>query len=118
MNDKNLKPFSERTEKEQREIRTKGGVASGEARREKRDLRKALEILLEKTYLDKNGVEITGTQAITTKLFEQAMKGNVKAFKTIRETVGQDPVQKIEIAQVDQSIVDEVEEMVFNDDES
>jgi hypothetical protein len=62
---------------------SKGGKRSGEVRRQKRDLRQALEMLLEKSFSDKNGKEITGTEAITAKLFEQAMKGNVKAFETI-----------------------------------
>ena len=96
MNEQNLKSFSERTEKEQREIQQKGGIASGEARRRKRDLRLALEMLLEKEYTDKKGNVATGAEAISTKLFEQAMKGNVRAFETIRSTVGQDPVQKVE----------------------
>lgn len=100
---------------------SKGGKASAEARRNKRDLRNALEILLESnvTVVDKATKEkiiMTGTQAITSKLFEQAMKGNVKAFKTIRETVGQDPVQKIEVARTDPEIVAEVEQMIYGDE--
>lgn len=101
MNEQNLKSFSERTEKEQREIQQKGGIASGEARRRKRDLRLALELLLEKEYTDKKGNVATGAEAITAKLFEQAMKGNVKAFETIRSTVGQDPVQKVEVSAIE-----------------
>lgn len=102
---------------------SKGGKASGEARRRKRDLRKALESLLEGdvSVVDKSSGEVrvvSGTEAITTKLFEQAMKGNVKAFKTIRETVGQDPVQKIEVAQADPEVIREVEDMVYGKDES
>ena len=102
---------------------SKGGKASAEARRKKRDLRLALETLLEGSVkvVDKStGAErlVTGTEAITTKLFEQAMKGNVKAFKTIRETVGQDPVQKIEVAQTDPAVVKEVEDRVYGKDES
>lgn len=80
---------------------SKGGKKSAEARRAKRDLRKALEMLLEKNFKDKNGNEVTGTEAITAKLFEQAMKGNVKAFETLRDTVGQKPVEKIEQLQTD-----------------
>lgn len=80
---------------------SKGGKRSAEARRAKRDLRIALEILLEKTYVDKSGNEITGTTAVASKLFEQAMKGNVKAFETLRDTVGQKPVEKIEQLQTD-----------------
>jgi len=94
---------------------SKGGKASAEARRRKRDLRLALEMLLEKDFKDKSGNDITGTEAITAKLFEQAMKGNVKAFETIRATVGQDPVQKVMIAEVDQDVIDEVEKAVLED---
>ena len=42
-----------------------------------------------------------GAEAISAKLFEQALKGNVKAFETIRSTVGQDPVQKVEQVNID-----------------
>lgn len=99
------------------EEHSKGGKASGEARRRKRDLRLALEMLLEKDFKDKVGNTISGTEAITAKLFEQAMKGNVKAFETIRATVGQDPVQKVEVSKIEkEQSIQELEE-IFNDDE-
>ncbi len=104
-----------RTSEEAREKGRKGGIASGKARAEKRDLRKALEMLLEREFKDKNGTTITGTEAISAKLFEQAMKGNIKAFETIRTTVGQDPVQKVMIAEVDEDVINEVERAVLND---
>lgn len=108
-NEENLRPMSERTKEEQREIARQGGKASGEARRKKRDLRLALEMLLEKDYTDKKGNIATGAEAISTKLFEQAMKGNVKAFETIRSTVGQDPVQKVEQVNIDAEYEQSVE---------
>ena len=116
MNEQNLKSFSERTEKEQREIARKGGKASAEARRKKRDLRLALEMLLEKGFKGKDGKELTGAEVITAKLFEQATKGNVKAFETIRSTVGQDPVQKVMVAEVEQSVIEEVEKIVLENE--
>lgn len=111
----NLIPQSARTKDEQKEIARKGGQASGASRRRKKDLKMALQILLDKKYTDKNGRKITGTEAITAKLFEQAMKGNIKAFETIRATVGQDPVQKIMVAEVDQDIIDEIEKAVMEE---
>lgn len=116
-NEQNLegKGFDSRTTEEQREIARQGGIASGKARAEKRDLRKALEMLLEKEWKDKRGNSLTGTEAISAKLFEQAMNGNIKAFETIRSTVGQDPVQKVMIAEVDQDVIDEVERAVLNE---
>ena len=46
MNEKNLIPFDERTEIEQREIARQGGIASGQARREKKMVRDILSELL------------------------------------------------------------------------
>lgn len=115
MNEQNLKPI--RNESEARAMGKKGGVASGKARRRKKDLRQALEELLDRKYTDKNGNKLTGTEAITAKLFEQAMKGNIKAFETIRSTVGQDPVQKVMLAEVNQDVIDEVERAVLADGE-
>lgn len=105
----NLIPNSQRTPEELREITRKGGIASGRARAEKRDLRKALELLLEQTFTDKKGVTRTGAQALTEKLFAEAMKGNVRAFETIRSTVGQDPVQKVEQVNIDMEYEQSVE---------
>jgi hypothetical protein len=112
-NEQNLRPGEYKFTQEDHK---KAVVASAKARREKRDLRKALEIPLEKEWQDKNGNKLTGTEAITAKLFEQAMKGNIKAFETIRSTVGQDPVQKVMVADVDQSVIDEVEKMVLEEE--
>lgn len=96
---------------------SKGGKKSAEARRKKRDLRIALEMLLEKDFKDKKGTTATGAEAICAKLFEQAMKGNIRAFETIRSTVGQDPIQKVQVTDVEQNIIDEVERAVLQDDE-
>lgn len=109
-NEQNLHPGEYKLSQEEAK---KGGINSGKARREKRDLRRALEMLLEREYKDKNGNTLTGTEAISAKLFEQAMKGNIKAFETIRSTVGQDPVQKIAVQEIDQTVIDEVENIVL-----
>ena len=47
MNEKNLIPLNERTKSEQREIATQGGIASGQARREKKTIQKILGELLD-----------------------------------------------------------------------
>ena len=112
-NEQNLIPQAHKLTVEEA---SKGGKASAKARRDKKDLRKALEILLEKKYTDKAGNKILGTDAIAAKLFEQAMKGNIRAFETIRSTVGQDPVQKVMVSEVDQATIEEVERMVMEDE--
>ena len=90
------------------EEHSKGGKASAEARRKKRDLRLALEILLEKDFKDKSG-------NVLAKLFEKAMKGDVRAFETLRDTVGQKPIEKVMTVDVDPAIVKEVEKAVLDD---
>ena len=98
------------------EEHSKGGKASAEARRKKRDLREALEMLLDKEYTDKKtGETMQGIEVVTAALFKEAAKGNVKAFNTLRDTIGQMPVQRVMIAEVDQSVIDEVESAVLGD---
>lgn len=119
MGSENLIPMNERTEEEQREIARQGGIASGEARRNKKLLRDCLEILLEKQMKDKKGNEMTGAEALSAKLFAEAMKGNVKAFEVLRDTAGQKPVEKVVHAEIDPGVIAEVEAAVFgakNDD--
>jgi len=89
-----------------------GGKRSGEVRAAKRDLRKALEILLDKDIKSKDGTELSGAEAIALKLFEKALKGDIEAFKTVRDTAGQKPIDKVMIAEVEQDVIDEVERIV------
>lgn len=113
-NEQNLKPIN--SVEMAREYQKKSVEARNRNSAEKKNLRLALEMLLEKNFKDKNGKEMTGTQAITAKLFEQAMKGNVKAFETIRATVGQDPIQKIQVDKPTDETVQELEDLLLNDE--
>lgn len=111
-NEQNLRPSEYKLSQEEAK---KGGKASGEARRRKRDLRLAFEALLEKDFKNKNGQTLSGAEALALKQFDKAMKGDTKAFEVIRDTAGQKPVDKVMISEVDQSVIDEVESMVLND---
>lgn len=97
------KGFDSRTTEEQQKIASAGGQASGEARRRKRDIRKALEALLEKDYTDKHGNTMTGAEAIALKQLEKALKGDTKAFEVVRDTVGQKPVEKVALGATDEA---------------
>lgn len=116
-NDSNLegKGFDSRTTEEQREVARQGGIASGEARRRKRDLRQALEALLEKDFTGKDGTILSGAEAIALKQMEKALKGDTRAFEVVRDTSGQAVVQKVMIAEVEQEVIDEVEQMVLGE---
>ena len=98
-NEQNLRPSEYKLTLEEQK---KGGIASGEARRQKRDLRKALEVLLEKTVTkDKEGNEISGAEALALKQFEKALKGDTRAFEVVRDTSGQKPIEKVEVGKID-----------------
>lgn len=94
--EQNLIPFANRTESEQRKIRSKGGKKSGESRREKANLRKLLEVLLETKHGD-----MTTAQAITMAIAEKALSGDVRAYEVIRDTLGQKPTDKMALSGTD-----------------
>ena len=81
----------------------KGGIASGEARRRKRDIRLALEALLEKDITDKHGNTMSTAEAIAIKQIEKALKGDTKAFEVVRDSAGQKPSDKIDLTVNDDS---------------
>jgi hypothetical protein len=117
LNPQNLTSLGDRPEEERRAIAAKGGHARKAMLDRKKSLRFALEALLSSDLVIE-GEEKSGAEAISLKLFEKAMNGDVRAFETIRSTVGQDPVQKVMVADVDQSTIEEVEAAVLGTAES
>ena len=88
---KNLKPVTERTKDQARAISSKGGKASGVARRKKADLKKAFETLLSldvtdskiKKQLEEMGMTGNNEALLAFATFQQAVKGNQKATENI-----------------------------------
>lgn len=80
MNEENLKPFSERTEKEQREIRQKGGRASVKARRKKAQWKEEARAILELAMKDPGEV-IDGHKAGRPKSLDK-----MKSLKDLQKT--------------------------------
>lgn len=116
-----IKANKERTSHEAQENGRKGGIASGKARRDKKDLKEALEILLEQTHNVKIGSsgatkEMLGTDVIATALYNKASKGNTKAFELIRDTIGQKPVDKVEVDTIDRSESIEILKEIFDEE--
>lgn len=116
----NLKPFtSEQSREEAAKNGAKGGIASGEARRKKRDLKLAIQALLEADIKDKKtGETMSGAEALAVAQFRKAMKGDSKAFEILRDTSGQKPVEKVEQVNIDGEYIDKVNELkaFFNDE--
>lgn len=103
----NLRPVSSKDEA--RERGRKGGLASGEARRKRKTLKEELLLMLS---------EGETQQSVTLALIEKAMGGDTKAFEVIRDTIGEKPVDKVMIADVEPSVIAEVEAMVLTDDDT
>ena len=106
-NEQNLKPVS--SKKEARERGRKGGLASVEARRKRKTLKEELLLILS---------EGETQQSVTLALIEKAMSGDTKAFEVIRDTIGEKPIDKVMISDVEPSVIEEVEAMVLTDDDT
>lgn len=84
-NSENLKQLSSKEARKNGKI---GGIKSGEVRRARKTLKEELLLLLE------NG----NTQnKISVALVQKAIKGDIKAFEVIRDTIGEKPTDKHEL---------------------
>ena len=122
----NLVPMNERTEAEQREIARKGGVASGKARRRKRTMREAAQVILnapanteQSELLKKYGIEerdCTNLMVLIVKAVQMAMDGNLKAAEFVRDTLGENPQYKLYEKKIEYLIADkEASHAVINE---
>lgn len=95
-NEENLIPFNERSVSETRALGRKGGIASGKARREKADLKKKVNQILEmdvfspqlKEALEEKGLNATNQTAIATVLLQKALKGDIRAIELLAKMNG------------------------------
>jgi len=95
----NLNPV--RTKEEAKERGRNGGIKSGEARRQKRDAKNAMNLLLDlaakgnlKKNLDELGVsneDQTNLMALQARIFAKAMTGDLAAYDRIIKIAGMDP---------------------------
>lgn len=100
-NEQNLISNEQRSPSEVRENGRKGGIASGKARRRKKTMREAMELIAEQPLTHKglrksikaitDGIEdddIDMITAATMGVFQAAIKGNVSAYETIGKMLG------------------------------
>lgn len=95
---------------------SKGGKASGQARRKRKQMREALDELLSRDFTDRSGNRIDGTMALMTKTFQKAMDGDLRAIQFIRDTVGEMPVQRIEMDTIDPQARAEMDKLLGLDE--
>lgn len=100
-NNHNLKPVQ--SVKEARERGRRGGLASGAARRQKRDFRATVLVILDSPMEELNG--ICPRVAIVKALAVKAASGDVASATWLRDTAGEKPTDKVNIAGREQGLV-------------
>ena len=110
----NMKP--PRTKEEAKERGRNGGIASGEARRRKKTMREALEMLLYDTKLNeqtkqmlqaegiKNADDFNHQMVITRSLIAKAESGDVQAYHAICAMIGEKPSENFNFGGVPTSL--------------
>lgn len=101
-NTKNLKPQAHALTVAEA---SKGGKNSAKARQQRKTLKEELLLLLADGDTQKS---------ISLSLIAKAMSGDTKAFEVIRDTIGEKPVDKVIVADVEPSVIAEVEAMVHD----
>ena len=125
MNEKNLIPFSERTESEQREIRSKGGKQSAKNRREQKTYREMAKAMLSATITDENilnelqayGLSETDVKAYTLLgMIKASGNGSHNAFDRLMELIGEKEQSQNEnvIAKLDK-VLGDIDEVMNNE---
>lgn len=131
--EENLIPMSERSKDEVREIGRKGGIASGETRRQRKAMKEQAELLLSLPFKDRvnadgesllsyykqmSGIDdtedIDNQMAMLIAMFNSALSGgknSVQAFTALRDIVGEKPKEVIEVHNTDKTI-QELQQMV------
>ena len=115
-NEQNLKHFTSDQDREQAVINgKKGGKASAEARKRKKEMRERLEMLLTmplkggkgadieeiRNFASIKGKNITVEDAILIAIAQKALKGDIQAGTFIRDTVGERPTENQKVTIVD-----------------
>lgn len=114
----NLIPMSKRSKAEVRKIAARGGVKSGEARREKKRMKECINLLLNldvknskaRETLKALGIseeDMTNEMAMMASVMNKAMKGDIQAVNFLRDTSGQMPANTINVSKVP-TIVDDI----------
>lgn len=112
-NPQNLKTLSP---KEAREQGRKGGKASAKARQERKTLREGLLLLLnEELTKDGKPTGKTTQDAIIAGIVKRAANGDTRAFEIIRDTIGEKPVEHVNVSAPDKDIMTEVARRMAGD---
>lgn len=103
--------FSKMTPEQRAEAGRKGGIASGEAKRRKKEAKAIIEVFLTmplkkgkvadietiKNFMDMKGKNVTVDEAMHLQLVQKALKGDLNAISMILGLVGEKPADKVKV---------------------
>ena len=106
-NEENLRSFKDIPEDELKEISRKGGIASGEARRKKAELKKELETILNSTNQKGKYYSELVSLGLIANAIDKHKGGNPQSYKVIAQLLGEmDQEEERETPSVQINIVD------------
>lgn len=129
MNDDNLIPTQFKSGSEARESGRKGGIASGEARRRRKQLREDLLAMLDEEveFKTKDGKSVKATvqAGVARKLIKQASEGNLKAIELMAKLTGEfenkvkleGTMEQVQVVVQDQATATALTRILNNNDE-
>ena len=118
--------FEHMTKEQLSEAGKKGGKASVEARRRRKELKETLEILLNmsldkrrknvdiekiKAFAELKGKNVTVDEAMMIKLVQKALSGDLNSISMIRDTIGEKPSDRVEVKDVTPIIISGEDEL-------
>ena len=129
---KNLKPLGERSESEQRRIRSQGGKAKAKKQRERKTFQETAKLILSmavksgeavdistiQSFADLNGKNMSVEEAIVLAQALKAIKGDRYAAEYLRDTAGEKPVEKVEVKQNIKEVTQRIEEIFAEEREN
>ena len=108
--EENLIPMSERSKDEARELGRKGGIRSGEVRKQNADIKKRLKEIANMalragdideitTMADAKSANLSISDALLVKMIAMALGGNIKAMNSLLGMLSNDPGEAQEASQ-------------------
>lgn len=88
---------------------------SNAAKAAKRTFREEFEIELAAMISDGSGKKVSVKSALTKTAVQKALRGDLRALEFIRDTVGEKPIETVNIQQPDFSALDKLMEEMGND---
>lgn len=124
-NSQNLIPANKRSKDEARKIGKKGGIQSGKVRAQRKSFKEALldalSQLADEKYIHNRAMKqcynpkLTIGQNLAIAQILNAINGDTKAYEVIRDTIGEKPIEKIEVNEIDSEKEKEIEAFFENE---